>query len=99
MCAVTFFTLQNICEHLENGKLNQSSHILSKFNVENIISLIDSPIDPLFEKTFEESTKLIIFKKYKNIIEVPSKKIKKYVLWFQILNYLTSYKCLFIFNT
>jgi len=82
MCAVTFFTLQNICKHLENGKINQSSHILSKFNVENIISLIDSPIDLFFEKTFEESIKLITFKKYKNIIEVPSEKINKYVLLF-----------------
>ncbi|KAL4148461.1 hypothetical protein QTP88_002698 [Uroleucon formosanum] len=86
MCAVTFFTLQNICEHLENGKLNQSSHILSKFNVENIISLIDSPIDPIFEKTFEESTKLITFKKYKSIIEVPSKKIKKYLKVLELLS-------------
>jgi len=82
LCAVTFYTLQNICEHLENGKINQSSHILSEFNVENIISLIDLPIDLIFEKTFEESTKLITFKRYKNIIEVPSKKIKKYVLLF-----------------
>jgi len=82
MCAVTFFTLQNICEHLESGKINQSSNILSKFNVENIISLIDLPIDHFFEKTFEESTKLITFKRYKNIIEVPSEKIKMYVLLF-----------------
>jgi len=82
MCAVTFFTLQNICKHLENVKMNQSSQILSKFNVENIISLIDSPLDISFEKTFEESTKLITFKRYQNIIEVPSEKIEKYVLLF-----------------
>jgi len=62
--------------------MNQSSHILSKFNVENIITLIDSPIDLNFEKTFEESTTLITFKKYKNIIEVPPEKIEKYVLLF-----------------
>jgi len=80
MCAVTFFTLQNICKHLENGKINQSSEILSKFNVENIISLIDSPLDICFENIFEESTKLITFEKYQNIIKVPSENIKKYVL-------------------
>lgn len=82
MCAVTFFTLQNICKHLENGKMNQSSQILSKFNVENIISLVDLPLDISFEKTFEESTKLITFKRYQNIMEVPSKNIEKYVLLF-----------------
>jgi len=79
MCAVTFYTLQNICDYLKNGKINQSSQILSKFNVENIISLIDLPLDLFFEETFEESTKLITLKKYQNIIEVPSEKIKKYV--------------------
>jgi len=77
MCAVTFYTLQNICDHVENGKINQSSQILSKFNVENIISLIDIPLDLFFERNFEESTKLITLRKYQNIIEVPSEKIKK----------------------
>ncbi|XP_016661281.1 uncharacterized protein LOC103309871 [Acyrthosiphon pisum] len=85
MCAVTYFTLQNICEQLENGKMNQSSQILSKFNVENIISLIDS-FDLIFEKTFEESTQLITFKRYKNIIEVPSEKIKKYLKVLELLS-------------
>lgn len=82
MCAVTFFTLQNICEELENRKIKQSSQILSKFNVESIISLIDSPFDDLFEKTFEESAKRITFSEYQNIIDFPSEKIKKYVLLF-----------------
>jgi len=82
MCAITFYTLQNICDHLENGKINQSSQILSKFNVESIISLVDLPLDLLFERTFEESTKLITLKKYQDLIKVPSEKIKKYVYLF-----------------
>ncbi|XP_026810422.1 uncharacterized protein LOC113551991 [Rhopalosiphum maidis] len=86
ICAVTFFTLQNICEHLENEKINQSSLILSKFNVESIISLIDSPPDLSFENTFEESTNCITFKKYKKVVEVPSNKIKRCLKVLKLLN-------------
>jgi len=84
--AVTFFTLQNICEHLKNEKVNESSLILSKFNVESIISLIDSRPDLSFESIYEESAKLITFKRYKKVIEVPSENINKYAILF-IFNY------------
>ncbi|XP_025200961.1 LOW QUALITY PROTEIN: uncharacterized protein LOC112598649 [Melanaphis sacchari] len=86
ICAVIFFTLQNICEHLENENINQSSLILSKFNVESVISLIDSSPDFFFESTFEESTKLITFKKYKKVKEIPSEKIKKCLQILELLN-------------
>ncbi|CAH1714172.1 unnamed protein product [Aphis gossypii] len=86
--AVTFFTLQNICEHLENKKVNQSSLILSKFNVESIISLIDSRPDLSFENIYEESAKLITFKRYKKVIEVPSEIIKKCLKVLKLLNIL-----------
>jgi len=82
MYTVTFFTLQDICEQLKNIKINQSSQILANFNVESIISSIDSPFDDLFEKTFDEATKLITFSENQKIIDVPSEKIKKYVLLF-----------------
>lgn len=86
--AVTFFTLQNICEHLKNEKVNESSLILSKFNVESIISLIDSRPDLSFQSIYEESAKLITFKRYKKVIEVPSENIKKCLKVLKLLNIL-----------
>lgn len=86
LLSMCYFIFQNICEQLEEQKLNQTSQILSKLTTKDIISLSD-PVktNTGLEEVYEEAVNLITFEKYKAIKAVPSDKIKKYVYFFYFL--------------
>jgi Ni,Fe-hydrogenase maturation factor len=79
---MSYFILQYICKQLELKKLNQTSQLLSKFNAENIIILIDSVTsDVEFEELYNISFEHIPFKTYKKIRVVPINEIKEYTIY------------------
>lgn len=82
-----YFIFQNICEQLEEQKLNQTSQILSKLTTKDIISISDPVKNSGLEEIYEEAVNLITYEKYKAIKTVPSDKIKKYVNFFFLCYY------------
>lgn len=77
---MSYFTLLHICKYLEIQNLHQTSQILTKFKIEDIMfSIRPVTSNPEYEKLYEESVNLITFKTHKKIKVLPLHKIKKYV--------------------
>lgn len=96
---MSYFTLENMCKHLELQKVYQTSQMLSKLTVDDIIGETDLDMPNSKLKQFiEESVTLIPLKTHKNIKAVPSNKIKKYVLSFLLNYYYLNCFCFYLLN-
>ncbi|XP_050533624.1 uncharacterized protein LOC126901279 [Daktulosphaira vitifoliae] len=101
-CIMTYYTLKNYCEHFTNKKMNQTSSIFAKLNLDNIISLLESEMpDSTVDDICFEAVELFIFKKYDKVSPISSYEIKNYVNILQSLHDIYSdhqfrnYRCSF----